>query len=161
MGTDPTLWPQSVLGGLLRFRASASQSACEVMVAWIDVSNLRRTGHRKRSRGNSTEHHQYVTHRPFPVQVCLQDPGANVSRLAEPRIGSVWWVLLFPESGEGAGSLGAVMVHLTPRSIQTSRPSVPPISPKSSFWAPRKQSGQTSLSPALFSTQNKQGEGRH
>ena len=58
----------------------------------------------------------------FP-QVCLRIQRANVSRLAaEPRIESVWWVLLFPESHreQAPGGSGG---SSTPRSIQTSRPS--------------------------------------
>ena len=85
-----------------------------------------------------------------------------MSRLAaEPGIGSVWWALLFPESEREqapGGSDGSSHTQKHP-DLKAQQPS--PMSPKSSFWAPRKQSGQTSLPLGPFPTQNKQGEGRH
>ena len=84
-----------------------------------------------------------------------------MSRLAaEPGIGSVWWVLLFPEfereqAPGGSGGSSHTQKHPDLKAQQ------PPVSPESCFWAPRKQLGQTSLPLGPLPTQNKRGEGRH
>ena len=119
----------------------ASQSLSFPVCSWGDGSMnwlvICSEQGRKGSCGNLAEHHLQANHRSvFRVRK------ANPSMFpAEPGMVSVWWILLFPESGREKTLVdtGRFIPHLEASGPQD------PAAPKPCVWDSERQAGQASL----------------